>query len=603
MALGVAGGLCPLDVLGQDVAEYPPARTGLRGSHAGSFEVAHRLAWTGERWPRPNERTDREYDLIVVGGGISGLAAAFFYQQRTDGRRRVLILDNHDDFGGHAKRNEFTVDGRTLIGYGGSQSLDGPSSYSAAARKLLADIDIDPQKFYDYFDRRYFENRALGQGVYFSRDAYGDDRVLPNVVREPLNPEARAAAVDAYPLSPSARADLTRLLESGVDHFPGLDPAARLERARRTSYFDFLTGAVGVDDSVALMLRDSVKGLWGVGWDALSTLEARRLGMPGTDGLGLPASDEGAAYDDEPYIFHFPDGNAGVARALLRKLNPDAVPGGGMEDLVTARVDYAALDDPDLATRVRLRSTAVDVRHSRDGRHVDVVYVRGDTPRRVRGRHVVLACYNNLIPHLCPELPEQQADALRYAEKVPLVYVSMAVRRWEAFAELGYHFLYVPQPTCMHSFGLDFPVSMGDYRYTRSPAEPTILHGTYVPTIPNKGLSARDQHVAGRRLLYETSFSDYEARILGQLSGALEPAGFDLERDLAGLTVNRWPHGYAYEYNDFSDPPDWGPDKGPHVAGRNPIGRISIANSDAAAYAYVDGAIDAADRAIAERLA
>lgn len=606
MALGVAAGgsLSPIELLAQNREAYPPALTGLRGNHPGSFEVAHRLAWTGESWPRPDDLTDDVYDLIVVGGGISGLAAAFFYQQRTDGAGRILVLDNHDDFGGHAKRNEFEIDGDTYLCYGGSQSIDTPSGYSRVSSQLLKDVGIDVQRFYDYFDRRFFDERGLGRGLYFSREKYGSDSVQPNALRAWWAPAAGNAddLIDGYPISRESKADLKALLTSDVDYLPDLDAETKRAKLRQTSYADFLTGIVGTTEEVALLFRDTIKGLWGVGWDALSALEAYRNGMPGTQGMGL-SYDEEEDGEEEPYIFHFPDGNAGVARALVRKLNPAAVPGRTMEDLVTARVDYGLLDLPDLKTRIRLNSTAVDVRHTRDEKFADVTYVRNDRPCRTRARHVVLACYNSLIPHLCPELPESQARAIQYAEKVPLVYFSMAVRNWRPFAELGYHALHVPQGILMHSFGMDFPVSMGGYEYTSNPDQPTVLHGTNAPTFPGVGLTARDQHIAGRKLMYEKSYADFERDILRQLDGALGPAGFDAERDLADITVNRWPHGYAYEYNDYSDPPDYGPDKGPHIAGRAQLGRISIANSDASAYAYVDGAIDAADRAVREQLA
>jgi spermidine dehydrogenase len=150
---------------------------------------------------------------------------------------------------------------------------------------------------------------------------------------------------------------------------------------------------------------------------------------------------------------------------------------------------------------------------------------------------------------------------------------------------------------------MDFPVSMGGYEFTRNPDEPTVLHGTFIPTKPFQGLSAREQNKAGRKALYEMSFDDFENGIVRQLDGALSGGGFDVERDVAAITVNRWPHGYAYEYIALSDPPEWNRDNGPHVAGRAQIGRISIANSDASAYAYVNGAIDAADRAVNEQIA
>ena len=608
IALGVAAGsaLSPLDALARALATgaYPPALTGMRGNHPGSFEVAHALSWAGVKWPMPARQTDATYDLVVVGGGISGLAAAFLYRQRVGQDARILVLDNHDDFGGHAKRNEFKVGRRQLICYGGSQSIDGPGHYSAAARKLLADISIHTERFYEYFDQEFYLENGLGRAIWFSREAYGEDRLLPNVMRGWDGEPAAdiAATVDRYPLPEGARQALVQLLTSESDFLPHLDPDRKVALLQGTSYTDFLETHAGLPAEVPELFRDAIKGLWGVGWDALSALEAWRLGMPGTQGLGMSGENE-LAGRDEPYIFHFPDGNAGVARALVRQLIPEAVPGTTMEDLVTARVRYELLDEPDSKSRIRLNSTAVDVRHADGGQAVDVAYVREGEAYRVRAKHVVLACYNNIIPHLASEMPKEQRDAIGYASKVPLVYISVALRNWQAFHKLGYHNIYVPRAELMHSFGLDFPVSMGDYGYPASPDQPAVIHGGFVPTLPGQGLSAREQHEAGRRRLFEMSFEDFERGILRQLDGALSGGGFDAERDIAAITVNRWPHGYAYEYNDFSDPPDWGRDRGPHVAGRAQIGRISIANSDSEAYAYVDGAIDAAHRAVEEQLA
>ena len=603
IALGVAAGtaLSPLELLAMAGGEagYPPALTGMRGSHPGSFEVAHALAWAGTRWPLPERQTDGIYDLVVVGGGISGLAAAFLYRQRAGKNARILVLDNHDDFGGHARRNEFTVEGRTLIGYGGSQSIDTPGRYSAAARRLLEDVAIDVDRFYEYFDQGFFSERGLRRGIWF-----GDGRVHPDLTRgwAAASPDEIDAAVASYPLPETSRRALAALLSGDADLLPELAPERKVELLRRTSYSDFLRRHARVPEDVILLFRDVTKGYWGIGWDALSALEGYRLGMPGTTNLGIETYLDEPPHRDEPYIFHFPDGNAGVARSLVRALLPEAVPGTSMEDLVTARLDYGLLDREGAGTRIRLRSTAVDVRHAADGGAVDVTYVREGEAFRVRGRHAILACYNNIIPHLCGEVPEAQREALGYASKVPLVYINVAVRNWRAFADLGYYGVYIPDAELMHSFELDFPVSMGGYSYARDPDEPTVIHGTFVPTVPDRGLTAREQHTAGRRRLYEMTFEDFERAIVRQMQGALGAGGFDAERDIRAITVNRWPHGYAYEYNDYSDPPEWGPHKGPHVAGRARIGRISIANSDASAYAYVNGAIDAAYRAVNEQL-
>ncbi len=608
IALGplAAGCLSPLELLARETgaAPYPPSRTGMRGDHPGSFEIAHAVAWQGARFKPPKSRTDGVYDLVVVGGGISGLAAAFLYHQRGQGNQRVLVLDNHDDFGGHAKRNEFEVDGRRLIGYGGSQSIDGPARFSAAAKKLLQDIGIHTERFYDYFDRGFYARHGLRRGIYFDSANYGRDVTAPNVFRgwDGDGPDDLDEAVAGYPISDGSRQALLRLLGDRTDHLPGLSRREKIDFLRSIPYTRYLREYVDIPRAVTDILRDQIVGLWGVGWDALSALEAFRTGMPGTQHLGLGALDEPAHGRDEPYIFHFPDGNAGVARSLVHRLVPDAVPGSSMEDLVTSRVDYGLLDRRGSPTRIRLESTAVEIRHTPDERHVDVTYVKSGDTFRVRARHVVFAGYSAMLPHICSELPEAQQEAIRYAEKVPLVYFSIAVRNWRAFRELGYGSIFIPQSRYMYSVGLDFPVSMGGYRFTADAGEPTVLHGSWVPRAPESGLPARLQHAAGRRQLYELSFDEFETDIVSKMSAALGPGGFDAARDIAAITVNRWPHGYAYEYNDLSDPAGFSRANGPHVAGRAQVGRMSIANSDASAYAYVDGAIDAAARAVNEQL-
>lgn len=614
VALGVAAGtiLSPLEAIGRMSAKigtedyYPPGLIGMRGSHAGSFEVAHALAMEGKRWPRPDRQTDDTYDLIVVGGGISGLAAAFMYRASAGADSKILILDNHDDFGGHAKRNEFDVDGHKLISYGGSQSLESPSQYSPAAKQLLKDISIDVNEFYTHFDRQFNERWNLESGIYFNQRSYGVDRILPDPFSTTYLKASQTPAqeiISNFPVEQETREALVRLVTSATDYLSGLKIEEKAETLRKISYVDFLQQYAGIPKEGADILRDKFKSYWGAAWDALSALEGARLEMPGTAALGLSDKQLDQGRLDEPYIFHFPDGNAGVARALVRRLIPGAVPGNDMQDLVTSRVDYAALDQERSAVRIRLNSTGVDVRHTKDAKAVEVTYVQKGHAQRVVGKHVILACYNRIIPYICPEVPDVQREAISYATKVPLVYISIALRNWRAFADLGYNRIFIPQAELMSSMEPDYPVSMGDYSFSDTPENPIVVHGTVVPTVPGQGLSAREQHDLGRRKLYELSFAEFEEDVFRQMDGALSGGGFDAERDIAAITVNRWPHGYAYEYNELWDPVDWSPARGPHIAGRAQIGRISIANSDASAYAYVDGAIDAAARAVDEQVA
>jgi spermidine dehydrogenase len=213
-----------------------------------------------------------------------------------------------------------------------------------------------------------------------------------------------------------------------------------------------------------------------------------------------------------------------------------------------------------------------------------------------------MAGYMAMIPYMCAELPEAQKEAIRRFTKIPLVYVNVALRNWRAFDKAGFHRIYSPS-SFFEQAALDFPVSIGAYEFSKSPDDPILLHFQHVPVEPGAGLTEKEQHRAGRAKLYAMSYDDFESAIVEQLSGMMGPHGFDAERDIAGVTVNRWPHGYAYEYNELYDGPDWSPETGPHLEARKPIGRISIANSDSSAYAYVNGAFDAAIRSVEEQLA
>jgi spermidine dehydrogenase len=603
---GAGWHLAPRDVLAAasvkhlEGSAYPPARQGMRGSHRGSFEVFHSLAMEDRRWARPDKPVDDRYDLVVVGGGISGLAAAWFWQQQAGENARILILDNHDDFGGHAKRNEFTVDGKTLIGYGGSQSIDTPSGYSRVARQLIESLGIDTEKFRHWYDRDFVKRHGLGSHWYFDKANFGRDVLLPN----PLGAawlgipaaEPNAAWFNQLPITATSRRDLKRLLEMREPPVSWLSPDAALSHLRSRSYEAWLSEDLGIDSGVVQLLRRRACGLWGVGYDALSALEAARAGEPGTHGLGLDQWLWGDA-EDEPYIFHFPDGNATIARLLVRELIPGAVSGQTAEDLVTAGVDYARLDKPGTATRLRLNATAINVQHTDVGDSVEVTYVRDGIAERVVADKAVMACYNHVLPWLCPELPEAQVSALQWPEKVPLVYINVALRNWRAFASAGlYHFEAISD---RFVYGcLDFPVSTPGYAFSASPDEPILLHLVHSPIAP--GHPPREQFRRGRAEMLGLSFADYERDIRRQLSGMLGGHGFDFDRDVAGITVNRWPHGYAYEYIDLHDPSDWTPDKGPHITARQPWGRVAIANSDSEARAYADAAIDAAWRAVGE---
>lgn len=594
----------------QDSGYYPPALTGMRGSHPGSFEVAHKLR-DGKEVTDPNA-DDEYYDLIVVGGGISGLASAYFFRKVVGANAKILILDNHDDFGGHAKRNEFRAGDRLLLGYGGTQSIEAPGRYSKESIGLLKELGIDVRRFYKYYDRKLFQSLHLKSATFFDKETFGQDLLWPYVIvgydetysgGKDLTPEALAQ----MPIAEAARKDIWRLQTKSIDYFPDLDPTQTRAKLIKTSYMDFLLQVAKVHPDVVKVFQSSTHDLFCVGIDAVSALACRGMGFPGFKGVKptprrRSGSEEGEA-DEEPYIFHFPDGNASIARLLVRSLVPDSAPGSTMEDIVTAKMNYARLDHPSSKIRLRLNSTAVRVKHVGEpskAKEVEVTYVLAGKPRKVRALNCVLACYNSVVPYLCPEIPEKQKEALAYAVKQPLVYTNVQIRNWTSFPKLGVSYIYSPSGY-FSSTTLDFPVSLGDYKFPSSPEEPCILHLVRTPCRP--GLECKEQFKAGRYELFTTPFETFERKIREQLARMLGAGGFDPARDIQAITVNRWPHGYAYEYNALFEPLDRPDSERPCVIGRQPFGRITIANSDSDGHAYTNIAIDQGYRAVNELLA
>jgi spermidine dehydrogenase len=618
----------------QDAPGYNPAAlTGMRGSHDGSYEVAHALR-DPRFWRTPSTSlgagalidTGERYDLAIVGGGISGLAAAYFYRQRVGSNARILILDNHDDFGGHAKRNEFRPGGTLWIANGGTAGISSPFPYSTEALALMSAIGIEPVALAAEANRA--ADRSVFQGLqgayFFDKETFGADRLVIGT------PGARASTgagraggrgggpalswedfLAKTPLSPQAQKDIARLETGKVDYLPGLSSPEKKDRLSRMSYKDFLLKVVKVSPDVIPFYQSRTHGLYGIGIDAVGALECWAYRYPGFEGMNLdPVANgrmsftaKGDATPKAPYNFHFPDGNASVARLLVRALIPSALPGSTAQDSVLAKADYSRLDRAESNIRIRLGSTAVRVKHVGDrasAKDVEVAYGREKKIYSVHAKGVVLACWNQIIPYLCPDLPVKQQEALKYGVKVPLVYTSVSLKNWTAFKKLGING--ASSPGMYHTGArLEVPTVIGGYNPTpKSADDPILVRMTRTPCKP--GLPSREQHRAGHAELLTTPFATFELKIRDQLARILSGAGFDPARDIDAITVNRWPHGYAYEYNPLWDP-DWAEGQSPCELGRKPFGRITIANSDAAAAAYTDQAIDQAHRAINELIA
>lgn len=604
----VPGSLLAGAVGGKQKRYYPPSLTGLRGNHIGSFEVAHAVAREGRRdWGPVSELDPAIYDLVVVGGGTSGLAAAHYYQEQKPDAR-ILILDNHDDFGGHAKRNEFTVKGRKLIGYGGCQSLEAPSGYPGVLKKLLVELGVDLDRFYKLYDQDFYRDNGLEGAVFFNGETWGQSKLVRYDLSKlwwtaPLAPSplSAAEAVASMPISEAARQEMLHLLTLKEDQLKGMSYWEREEYLSAISYREFLERHLGATESDVLKTFSELTTDLGASYEAVTAIGTLvYVGLPGFEAAGLPDDDE------DPYIHHFPDGNASITRLLVRKLIPGVAPGSTMDDVVLTDFDYSELDVAESPVRLRLNSTVVDVEHTDDpatAKSVAVTYVRNGSASRVTARHCVLGCDAAIVPSICSELPAGQREALTRGVRVPLTYTNVALRNWQAFKNLGIGGVSSPGSYYQTTM-LDFPVSMGGYAFSRNPSDPVLVHMAHYPNYPDAGLDKRQQCQRGRIEMLTTSFDVIERNTRSQLAGILEDGGFDPAGDIAGITVNRWPHGYSHQdwllddwYEDPNDDRWW------FVRGRKTYGRIAIANVDASPSAFIDGAVVQAHRAVDELLA
>lgn len=594
---------------------YPPELMGIRGDHTGSFEASHTVR--DGRFINGKD-TGEEYDLVVVGGGISGLAAAWFYRQSAGEGAKILVIDNHDDFGGHAKRNEYTFEGRKIIVNGGTLNIEQPTNYSTVAMGLLRELGIDTEEYHEKTDEmiRYYRNNGYERATYFDQETFGID----GLYNRPDGMEW-SEFIEKIPLAEIAKRDLIRLHEEKVTAagFEGLSDDQKKEKLALISYNDYLTEYLGLDPSVLPFFQARTHFRYYMGPEQVPALYIwQQGGFPGFDNLELRPSGKispihhiggshhGREHEHRERSIYFPDGNATITRMIVRHLVPEAIPGETLDDLFTASTDYSKLDRPENATRIRLNSPVINVQHNGEidsAKNVDITYIREDGPSTVKAKNCILACWHMVIPYLCRDFSAEQRGAMKYGIKAPRVYTNVLLRNGKAFEKLKTYSIHAPGE--FHtSTSLHPPHTVGDYKAPIKPDEPVVVKMHRAPCKP--GAERTTQLKSGRTELFNMSFETFERNIREQLSRMLTGTGFDAARDILGITVNRWPHGNAYIYNTLSEPMHWcfyPTDDRPCVIASKKLGRISIANSDAGANPFTDVAIDEAHRAVGEVLA
>ena len=580
--------------LGPGPAHYPPVRTGMRGSHPGAFEVAHALAREGKSFPAPAD-IDESYDLVVVGGGISGLAAAYYYQKRFGPDARILILENHDDFGGHAKRNEFHQGGEMRLSWGGTMNLEYPL-FSEEVNKLLAELGVDIETLLEGYHFRYGTGPKGKHALFFDADTYGRNELVQDFSFRVGRETDLDASIDRFPISKESRESLKKFYARRENVFAGKSDDEVTKLLQSISYTDFLKKYGGLTDEAAKLFIKVTHGYAGVGADSLSAAECIGASVPITHLLGSPHLSGSGATDAGGDVAMFPDGNASIARLLVHALIPAVAPDADSSNLALARFDYSKLDEAGAPVRLRLSSTVINAANQDAGTRV--TYINDGRVLRVNARHTVLACYHAIIPHLCPELPEAQKEAQKYQVKRPLLVTNVLLRNSSAIDKLELSGAYCPGRLHGAVWVVKGVNTVGySHEWDDSGSVPIMFWGSIAP--PDSSVPVKEQHRASRALLLAMTFEDFEREVRTVLDGMLGPAGFDARDDILAITVNRWPHGYAYGYLDLWDP-EWPEGEAPHEIARQPHGNIAIANADAGADAYTHVAIDEARRAVGE---
>lgn len=545
------------------------------------------------------EDTGEEYDLVIIGGGFSGIGAAYQFFKEQGAGKKCLILENHPVFGGEAKQNEFEVDGYKLYGPQGSNDFGPPDIGDTS---LIADIyrdtglpfefefvAEDPDKTtvrtpLEHFYGVYWEEERYDTGYFF-----GEEAKTPWVV----NP--RADKLARLPWSDAFKAEMNRAFADKEEYYSGDDLDRWLDSM---SYKELLEDVMGYSPAVTEFLDPVLAiSMGGVGADVYSAYSAKLLDMPGTN----------VHYEYDPNqesAYSFPGGNSGIFRHILKYLIPDGIEGErSFEDILYRPIDYSALDRLENRVSIRLNATAIDVRHegtSADSEHVNVTYFRDGKVSRVKARGVVMSIGGWVAKNIVSDLPEAMVDAYKQFHHSPILVVNVALRNWRFLDKLG-----ISAGRWFEGFGNFFairrPMVTGDYTQPFDPDKPMVM--TFYVPFNNPGHSPAEQGAIGRAELLGKSYADYEKEIVDQMTRMFSDYGFDATKDIAGIILNRWGHAYISPQPGFHFGRD-GVDAPIDIVKKG-FGRIQFGHSELSGYmshtrALIEG-VRAAEQALMQK--